>query len=447
MRTNVVIPRPTIFTHEGAKATHLGVYNQLRRSVLANMLFEDTFYEDGQSIADRIGTEVQEILKYPNGAKAVAELAVEARSEMKLRHVPLLLISYLIKANTPATRTVIADVITRTVQRPDELGELISLFWRDKKQMLPKQMKLGLAGALKKFNEYSLAKYNRAGDAIKLKDVIFLVHPKADTAAQQELWNRLIEDKLAVPDTWETELSAGKDKKATFTRLLEEDKLGSLALLRNLRNMTQSGVSETLICSALGKMKTEKVLPFRFITAAKYSPMLEPQLEAAMLRSLVDHTKFPGKTVLVVDNSGSMGYALSGKSELLRDDAAQALAMLLREVCENVQIIVFGNTAGVIPPRRGFALRDVIEASTHRGNTNTDKAITLANQIGYDRIIVITDEQSSTPIPKPLTGSKAYVINVAAYRNGIGYGNYIHIDGWSEAVIDYIQQFELLEQK
>ena len=162
-----------------------------------------------------------------------------------------------------------------------------------------------------------------------------------------------------------------------------------------------------------------------------------------MFKCLAGHEKLKGRTVLCVDNSGSMAYgSVSAKSELTYADAAQALAMLLREVCEDIQIVVFGSTAGVIKPRRGFALRDEIRNSQHNGGTNTAAALLAASKLGYDRCIVITDEQSHTAIGKPLPGSVGYFINVATYQNGIGYKAWTHIDGFSEASVNYILEAE-----
>lgn len=74
-------------THEGALAVQIGEEAQLRRAVLACMLWEDQFYEDGVPIADRIAALVPRV-----DAAKVAALAIEARERMKLRHVPLLLV-------------------------------------------------------------------------------------------------------------------------------------------------------------------------------------------------------------------------------------------------------------------------------------------------------------------------------------------------------------------
>ncbi len=63
----------------------------------------------------------------------------------------------------------------------------------------------------------------------------------------------------------------------------------------------------------------------------------------------------------------------------------------------------------------------------------------------YDRIIVITDEQSHDRVAAPR--GKGYVINVASARNGVGYGPWVHIDGFSEAVINYIRELENSEPR
>lgn len=276
---------------------------------------------------------------------------------------------------------------------------------------------------------------------VTMRDVLFLSHAKPQTEEQAGVWKRLIEGTLEPPDTWEVALSSGKNKKETWERLLKENKLGTLALLRNLRNMNEVSVDESLIKEALCGIKIERVLPFRFIAAAKYAPNLEPELERSMFKCLSEHEKLTGKTILLVDVSGSMMDKISRKSELSRLDAACGLAMLVREICENVEIITFSNQVIQCPPRCGFALRDVIIKSQIHAGTYMGSAVSTVNkEYSYDRIIVITDEQSHDNVPDP-TG-KGYVINVASNRNGVGYYKWLHIDGWSEAVISYIQEYE-----
>ena len=442
MNTAVKRPIPTPkFTHEGAVAYNTTAEQNLRRSVMACLLWEDTFYESGEAIATRISNLVKQV-----APEKVAQIAIEARTLMKLRHVPLLLVTEMAKLRSH--RSLVAPTTEAVIQRADELAEVLSIYARGragnkKLNKLSKQLQKGIAQAFTKFDEYSLAKYNQDNE-IKLRDVLFLTHPKpigGKRGAQAKLWKRLVDGKLATPDTWEVGISAAKGNaeatKAEWTRLLREEKLGALALLRNLRNLTQARVDEKLIREAILNMKTERVLPFRFIAAAKYAPQFEPEIEQAMFKALEGVEKLPGKTAIVVDNSGSMyGTKVSTKSELDRIEAAAALAILVREVCEQAIVIGFGSDAKMIPARRGFALRDAIKAGPG-GGTNTQIALNLAAASGYDRIIVITDEQSHQSISAPKT-DKAYFINVATYKNGIGYGPWTHIDGWSEAVLQYI---------
>lgn len=441
MRTNVA-PSP-IHTHEGARAVRIDPVSQLRRSVCACLLFEDNFYEDGVSIAERIHAEVAEVLKLRQGPQLVGDLAFEARSKFKLRHVPLWLTVALVKARVPASQYNVASAVRRVIQRPDELAELLAMYWKNGKEPISAPLKKGLASAFEEFDEYALRKYCNRSGAIAMRDVLFLCHPKPKTELQAGLWKQLADKELTAPDTWESELSAGKEKRATFERLIAEHKLGALALLRNLRGMQEAGVPDTVLREAILAMKTERVLPFRFITAAKYAPNLEPELEHTMFRSVAELPKLPGKTVLVVDNSGSMyGDTVSHKSELLRSDAACALAMLLREVCQEAEIVVFSDQPVRVPPRRGFGLRDAIQNATSHNSTNTQLALELAAKLKYDRCIVVTDEQSHQAISQPLQGKDGYVINVANNRNGIGYGAWTHIDGWSEAVVTFVSEAE-----
>jgi hypothetical protein len=409
------------------------------------MLFEDTFYEDGQTIGERIHAEVADCLKQKGGADLVANIAFEARTKFKLRHAPLWLAVALARANTPESRAVMSGVLRHVIQRADELGEFVAMFWKanGKRVMLPSQVKAGLSAALQKFDEYKVSKYANRDSAVKLRDVLFLIHAKPKDEAQAALWKQLADKQLTAPDTWERNLSAGEDKGETFTRLLESDNLGAMALLRNLRNMQQAKVPEHLIRQGLAKMKVGRVLPFRFITAAKYAPTLEPYLEEGMFRALEGMAKWPGKTALVLDHSGSMQHPMSSKSELHASDAAAALAILFREVCDDIAVYAFSDQTEELPPRRGFALRDRFNGSrVGWGGTDTGTAVKLANARGYDRIIVITDEQSRTSIPEPLPETKAYFVNVRNDQHGIGYGPWLHIDGWSEAVVQYIAQAE-----
>lgn len=441
-RLNVARKIPVVTTHEGAPAARMNALQALRRSVCACLLWEDEFYEDGQEIAKRIEKLVSEV-----PAHEVLALAIEARAIMNLRHVPLFLLSCLAKLRRLDKWTVAA-----VIQRADELSELLAIHAKlngvtpDKvKRTIPAQMKQGLALAFGKFDEYQLGKYDRAG-AIRLRDVLFMSHPKPRDDAQADLWKRLVEDKLTVPDTWEVGLSTGGDKKETFTRLLEEKKLGYFALLRNLRNMMGAGVNKRLVEDAIIARKggAEKVQPFRYIAAARACPQLEPTLDKALVHAIGQSQVFSGTTAIVVDVSSSMECKLSSKSDMTRMDAASALACLIHG---NKRVFAFSNETKEVPARNGMAGIDAIQKSMDHGGTNLGAAIRVVSAAmnAPDRLIVITDEQSHDCVPKPNV-KHAYMINVASAKNGVGYGNgWIHLDGFSEGVIRYIHAMESVD--
>lgn len=430
--------KTTVFTHEGAKSVKLSSVKELERTVMSCLLWEDGFYEDGVSVADRIKT-----LVASSSTKEVINLSKKARNEMYLRHIPLLLLREVArsKSNSLSEGASLSQAIYDVIQRPDELTEFLAIYWKDGKCPISKQVKLGLANAFTKFDEYQLAKYNRDG-AIKLRDVLFLTHAKPKDENQEQLWKKLVAGTLETPLTWETELSAGKDKAQVFTNLLNQNKIGGLATLRNLRNMESSGVDKSLVSKTLLKQSGKsKILPFRYIAAARSVPQWEDIIEAPMLKACEDIPKMSGNTAILVDISGSMDWALSMKSDLKRVDAATALAILVRETCDTIDIYSFSTQLVKVAPRRGFALSDAILNSQSHGGTALGKSLSELKK-DYDRVIVITDEQSSDRIPDA-TNDKSYIINVATNQNGVGYhSGWKHINGFSENVLRYIQALE-----
>ncbi len=443
-------------TFEGAPAveprTDLAA---LRRAVASCLLWEDQFYEDGIAIADRIAELAARV-----DPAAVAALAIEARTDMRLRHAPLWLLVSLMKADT-AGKVDVAGTVAETVRRADEMGELIALYWKDGRRPLPAAMKRGLARAFAKFDAYQLSKYDRK-TAVTLRDVLRLTHPKPADEAQAAMWKQVIEGSLESPDTWEVALSGGADKKETFERLLRDNRLGYLALLRNLRNMAESGVDPEMVSAAiLARRGAHNVLPFRYVAAARAAPQFEPALDQAWLADLAQRPKLRGTTAVVIDVSGSMyGGRVSRKSDMDRALAACALGAIARELCESPVIYA---TAGsdmarthrteMVPPRRGMALVDAIYGLCQPlggGGIFTKQLCDyLRQKMGkVDRMIVITDEQDcgigagDSPLAADPIGVRNYMINVASYRNGVAHGKWTAISGFSESVFDFVREFE-----
>ena len=455
-------------------------FEQLSRAVMTCLLWEGTEDERIVKLVPQVNIE------------SVAKLALTAHADMKLRHVPLLLVREMARhPDRSENPSIIADTLEAVISRPDSLAEFLAIYWKDGRQPLSGQVKKGLARAFAKFNEYQLAKYNRDSE-VKLRDVMFLSHAKPkDVEAGAAKWNkearaaydkrkgfereftkgellfgRLVHDQLESPETWENKLSRGEDKKESFEDLMDAGKLGGLAFLRNLRNMRQAGVSVSRIATYAKEAKIDGILPFQFFSAARNVPELEEVIEKMMLRAVSTLPKLEGRTVLIVDLSGSMTQRMADKSELHRTDVAAAFGVLCREVCDDIALFATAGNDGMrkhatvpVPPRRGFALGELLRAGGplhqkigHGGiflKQVTDFVGDVVGDEEVERCIVITDEQDTdvdgTTVKARLIGKHNYVINIATNQRGIGYGRFTHVNGWSEAVLKFIAAYEANE--
>jgi 60 kDa SS-A/Ro ribonucleoprotein len=209
-------PSNTLRTHEGAPAAMIPPEMALRRSVCSCLLWEGEFYEGGQSIADRIIDLAGQV-----APRALADLALDARSHFNLRHVPLLLCAVL--ARTGSGSRLVGDTIAETIQRADELSEFLVVYAKVNgvepkavRKRLSAQVKRGLAMAFGKFDRYALAKYfspsAESGQPIKARDVMFMVHPRPKDEPQAALWKALIAGEVKGADTWERNLSEAPNK-------------------------------------------------------------------------------------------------------------------------------------------------------------------------------------------------------------------------------------------
>jgi 60 kDa SS-A/Ro ribonucleoprotein len=211
--------------------------------------------------------------------------------------------------------------------------------------------------------------------------------------------------------------------------------------------MAQVGVDTALVRDAILARKggAERVLPFRYVAAARAVMQFEPDLDKALCAAIGEMPVMSGKTIVLVDVSGSMDAPLSSKSDMRRVDAAAALASMING---ELRVFSFSNRCIEVPPRRGMAGVDAIIKSQSHGGTDLGGAVAHANMLasrngmgGVDRLIVISDEQSHTVVPDPVT-KHSYMINVASNRNGVGYGKWTHIDGFSEGVLRFIHEHE-----
>lgn len=448
MRSNVKSKSVPVVTHEGGPAQRGTPLMELLRTVGTCLLFENTFYEKGSDIASRIKTLCPKVK-----AEQLASLTLAAREEMKLRHVPLFLaLQYINHPGWRASATTggltPAQLITRVIQRPDEMGEMISIYWKDGRKPLPAQMKKGLAACFHKFGAFQFAKWDSANDAVRLRDVMFMTHPKPQNPNEEALFTQIASQTLPIPTTWETELSAGKDKKTTWETLLSHGKLGIMAFLMNLRNMDNVTVDKKIIREAWAKVNKKWALPFRYITASRHAPWFGAELNQGLMESISNLEKLDGTTYILVDASGSMQAPLSSRGEATRVDAAASLAAIMKGITPDCRVFWYDDKWAEVPTDvTGLSL---VRAVNRNGGWTLTRQCTdqICSKNGFpDRIIIITDEQSADGNAKLPQGTKGYIINTAPYQFGVKMeGNWTRINGFSERIVDWIRFEEELQE-
>lgn len=475
--------------YEGEKAFVLTPQLELYTAVTTAGLSEQ-FYEKVDHKLQRI---VELIEK--NDPEFVAKLAVYVREQMYLRSIPMVLVVELAKVHKGDD--LVSRLTKRIVQRADEITELLAYYSLANKRngtkqlnALSKQLQKGLAIAFNKFDEYQFAKYNRDAQ-VKLRDALFLVHPKAKDEAQQVLFNKIATDELQTPYTWEVELSKlGQQKydsveikkaalRTKWEELIFSSKLGYMALLRNLRNILEAEVSKEAlnkVCKYVGEANAvarSKQLPFRFLSAyrelkvlknGRVSQVLEA-LEEAVLHSAANIAGYDENTKVVIaaDVSGSMQRPISAKSKVQNFDIGLMLAMLLQSRCENVMTGMFGDTWKVINVPRKNVLANVDEFHRREGEVGyaTNGYLVIQHLLQrkkiVDKIMIFTDCQlwnnngtaSIASLWKQYKrmapDARIYLFDLAGYGciplNVMRDDVYL-IAGWSEKIFDVLRALE-----
>jgi 60 kDa SS-A/Ro ribonucleoprotein len=275
---------------------------------------------------------------------------------------------------------------------------------------------------------------------VKLRDALFLTHPKPVDKAMKELFEKIASDTLEIPYTWETELSnagqIGKSKKLVWEELICSGKLGFMALLRNIRNLLQEGVSGEclcLVCQTLSnrdQVLKSKQMPYRFLSAYRSivcgdsdvnqssrgysapviigglkSPVEDVQrvldsLETAIGYSVENLPMFNGEKVLVAtDVSGSMITNISPKSMITLFDIGAMFAMIATKACDGGEAGMFGNDFKILDTKNVGILESVQDIYQREGevgySTNGWKVLDYAHKTDrkFDRIMIFTDCQ------------------------------------------------------
>ncbi len=479
-----------VVNYEQAPAYKLSPEWNLYTTVVTSSL-SDKFYEKASERLESLRKLIGE-----NDPQFVARLAVYAREQMNIRSIPLVLAVELAKVHTGDS--LLSQMTARIVQRADEITELLAYYQlanerkgTKKLNRLSKQIQSGLQNAFNKFDEYQFAKYNRDAE-IKLRDALFLVHPKAKNEEQQLIFNKIVEDNLQTPYTWETELStlgqnkfeSEEAKKAAFTQkweeLIDSGKVGYMALLRNLRNILEAEVSLNhinIVCETISskeKVLKSKQLPFRFLAAYRELSQINSGYASKIMNALEEAVKVAAqningfdestKVLVACDVSGSMQQAISPKSKVMNYDIGLMLGMLLKSRCKNVVSGIFGDTWKIVNLPDSGVLSNVDAFYKREGEVgySTNGYLVIKDLIDrkkvMDKIMIFTDCQlwnsngGDTQLKDVWKKYKTIAPEAKLYLFDLaGYGqvplditdNDVHlIAGWSDKVFDILSAID-----
>jgi len=398
-RTRTATVKPTTENLAGGEAFTESPELELI-SMLLTSFTQDQFHRSAEDGLTRLR---QLVTAIPD-KRFVANAAAYARNEFGMRSITHAVIGELVQA--VKGEDWVKHAVANTVRRPDDALEMLAYVGKP----VPNSLKKGLALAIQKFDEYSLAKYRGDNTDCKMVDLFNLVHPVPRDAEQRDLWNRLMNGKLRSKDTWEVNVSAaGGDaqaKKVAWTELVESGKIGYFALLRNLRNILHW--APDAVPHAVELLKQESritkslVLPFRYLTAYRQlenepgvNQILEGLIDACEI-ALNNVPVFEGKTLTVVDTSGSMYMHMSAKSVVRHADIAFLLGAAFAKK-QDGDFMIFASRAGYESPVGSAALKFAVDSNSFQGKhdhgTNFQSIFETASA-PYDRIVIFSDMQA-----------------------------------------------------
>lgn len=433
-------------------------------SALLTSFLEDKFYESGAKRQSRIESLVDKV-----DPLFAAKASIFARTEFGMRSVSHVVAGHI--AGTVKGEQWTKRYFDKVVYRPDDMMEILSYYYANFGKNEPKALRRGFAKALERFDEYQLAKYRGAGKAVKLVDVVNLVHPQ-----HTEAIGKLVRDELRNTNTFEAKLSkagqeGGEDAKAeAWKDLIKSGRIGYMALVRNLRNIINETDEEVVdkavdILTDENRIKKSLLLPFRFLTA--YDQLQSNSRSSKVLTGLSDALdisfanvpKFDGKTLVVIDHSGSMG---SGINSAFGRGAMFGLALARSS---GADLMHFGDTAEYLSFNKNDSTLTLMKYLDSLNNgwsggagyvghgTNFNSIFETADK-AYDRIIIISDMQGWVGYYSPSRAFGAYKtkygVNPQVYSWDInGYGTLefpenrvATLAGWSEKTFDIMKLVE-----
>ncbi|MFE6364951.1 TROVE domain-containing protein [Streptomyces sp. NPDC057806] len=491
-------------TYEGGRGRERDARSELFLLAVANFVAQKTFYESGADRDERFRTLVRELAV--TDPEWTAGLLGWLRGEGNLRTAAVVGAAEYVKARLdagategPSNRRVVDSVL----QRPDEPGELLAYWTARYGRSIPKPVKRGIADAVRRlYSGRSLLKYDTGSKGYRFGDILNLVHATPDPekawqgdlfryaldrrhhpdtavppvssrtlVAHRELMALPVEERRAVVTsdggaerlaaagmTWEALAGwlQGPMDRAAWEAVIPS--MGPMALVRNLRNFDEAGVSDEVAAQVAARISDpaevvrSRQFPFRYLAAYRNAPSLRWSypLEQALGHSLAQVPALPGRTLVLVDRSGSMFYSrLSDRSELNRADAAAIFGTALALRAAHADLVEFGTTSSLVKYRKGESVLKVLERFGDLGGTDTTGAM-RRHYRKHDRVLIVTDEQYAYnrhggPTEQVPADVPVYTWNLAGYRAGhgpSGEGNRHTFGGLSDAAFRMVPLLE-----
>ncbi|ANS64417.1 hypothetical protein SLINC_2193 [Streptomyces lincolnensis] len=465
-------------TFEGGRGRERDARSELFLLAVSHFVSERTFYETGDSRDQRFARLVRDLAV--TDAQWTAGLLGWLRAEGNLRTVAIVGAAEYVKARLDAGSTEgpsNRQVVDSVLQRPDEPGELLAYWTATYGRAVPKPVKRGVADAVRRlYGGRSLLKYDTVSKGYRFGDILNLVHaaPDPDKPWQGELFRYALDRRhnpeTAVPPASNRVLTAHRElmalpvrrRRAVVTSGGGAERLaaagmtwealagwlqgpmdraaweavipsmGSMALVRNLRNFDEAGVSDEVAARVAARISDpaevarSRQFPFRYLAAYRHAPSLRWSypLERALGHSLANVPALPGRTLVLVDRSGSMWAPLSDRSQLNRADAAAIFGTALALRAADADLVEFGTTSRRLAFGEGESVLKILGRFGDLGGTDTTSAV-RAHYRGQDRVLIVTDEQYSynrhgDPTEQVPAGVPVYTWNLAGYRAGHG---------------------------
>ena len=458
---------------DGFPAYKMQDKEQLVTAVLTTMFGEPKFYGSTDNDIFVLATVI-----CSEDPAFVAKLACYARNVANMRSVSHVLACIIAHEAHEYTRAVIRNIIVR----PDDITEIMACYKQMYGKPFPNALKREIAEQIQRFDEYALAKYNSRGMSMKLRDVLRITHPTPKDEKTEALFRKVLDDTLETPYTWETELSEKGNTKEVWDELIASGKVGYMALLRNLRNIVKCGADIAPVLKVLSdpeRVKKSRQLPFRFFSAYRMleqenlmTPEIHRALENALTVSVENLDTVPGRTLIAVDVSGSMGSCISRKSTVMCSEIAGLLGAMSSRICEDAAVCYFDCPGGwsCLRGDKGYIVEhygkydSILEICRKHifsgGGTRMDLPMKFALEEDksasikpFDRVIYFSDNVCNSSS----YGIKTVQSMVDKYRkkynpdfwvHGVdlqGYGtqqfcgkNFNLIAGWSDKVLEFI---------